>query len=152
LLPARDPNRRAAPAGKGAPTSRLLSGFSWRSSIGRSWKPLPASRPNYGFPGNVHELENAVERAYIWCSGELISARDLGAQVLLRRAHPEGSQAAGPGKGAHRKNPSPPSQDADQQNQGGRLLGLIERAFFPQSSQQSRCHCKCEQTSTAGPR
>lgn len=37
---------------------------------------------HYSWPGNVHELENAVERAVILCNGDLITGRELPANVV----------------------------------------------------------------------
>jgi len=45
----------------------------------RGFEPEALARLSaYSFPGNVRELENVIERAYILCSGDMISARDLG--------------------------------------------------------------------------
>lgn len=48
-------------------------------------RPVPRIEPaalrqilGYGFPGNVRELENVLERALTLCEGDRIAARDLG--------------------------------------------------------------------------
>jgi two-component system, NtrC family, response regulator AtoC len=43
---------------------------------------------DYPFPGNVRELENRVERAYILCSGDTIAAEDLGEPFGARQPPP----------------------------------------------------------------
>ena len=42
---------------------------------------------SYAFPGNVRELENVIERAYIFCAGREIDAKALG-EPFLGTAHP----------------------------------------------------------------
>jgi len=43
----------------------------------------------YPFPGNVRELENVIERAYIFCSGREIDAKALGEPFLRIATNPQ---------------------------------------------------------------
>lgn len=51
----------------------------------------------YGYPGNVRELENIVERAVVLCRGEIITVQDL--PFHLREGKPELADMSRKGKG-----------------------------------------------------
>jgi DNA-binding NtrC family response regulator len=40
---------------------------------------------DYSWPGNIRQLESAIERAVLLCDGESITPRDLPAEVLARK-------------------------------------------------------------------
>ena len=83
-----------------------------------------AALMRHPFPGNVRELENIVERAFIICQGPVIGLEHLPMDVadqlnhptvpLLHQAHPEVSSADAPPSGL----PAAPNRD---------ILNLVER-------------------------
>ncbi len=67
----------------------VLSAFFAQRFAERNHKNIKGFAPQamdsfnrYSWPGNVRELENAVERAVILCQGDLISEKDLPANIL----------------------------------------------------------------------
>jgi transcriptional regulator with PAS, ATPase and Fis domain len=50
----------------------------------------------YDYPGNVRELENAVEHAFVVCGGNVIEREDLPPHVLGERLGPTEVRASGP--------------------------------------------------------
>jgi len=48
---------------------------------------------DYSWPGNVRQLESAIERALLLCEGDRITPRDLPDEVLTPRAHVRGGHA-----------------------------------------------------------
>ena len=49
---------------------------------------------DYSWPGNVRQLESAIERAILLCDGDTITPRDLPQEVLARKSRRAGSSAA----------------------------------------------------------
>ncbi|EGW51371.1 hypothetical protein HMPREF1022_01580 [Desulfovibrio sp. 6_1_46AFAA] len=67
----------------------LLAAHFLQRFAGRNRKSIKGFAPQaldsmlrYPWPGNVRELENAVERAVILCNGDLITGRELPANVI----------------------------------------------------------------------
>ena len=50
---------------------------------------------DYSWPGNIRQLESAIERAVLLCDGDRITPRDLPAEVLARKAIGRPAGAAG---------------------------------------------------------
>lgn len=82
--------RRVAAQGSAARPAHTLRGFS---------DAARAALEAYPFPGNVRELENAVERAVTFCDGALIEPRHLPRRIQEFHEHAgkqEAAQQAGP--------------------------------------------------------
>lgn len=72
-----------------------------RSFVATNRKPRPLSEParkaiqNYGWPGNIRELKNALERAAILSTGDQVTIEDLPDRVLEHAGHPTQSSGGG---------------------------------------------------------
>jgi len=61
---------------------RAYNGTQGLNITGVSDKAMEAIK-NYDWPGNIRELENAIERAIIFCDGETIQLGDLPKDVII---------------------------------------------------------------------
>jgi DNA-binding NtrC family response regulator len=96
------PSLRQRPEDIGVLSDQLLT----RSFMSTGRKPRPLSEEarkailGYGWPGNIRELKNALERAAILCTGDVVTVEDLPDRVLEHTSQPSTSSGlAGFGSG-----------------------------------------------------
>jgi DNA-binding NtrC family response regulator len=81
---------------------------------------------NYGWPGNIRELENVIERAVLFADGARIRLEDLSEEV--RVGAPQPSQAASPTSATDMPRPGLVSQEAHTDDEPAALAdGLKEQ-------------------------
>lgn len=93
VIELRMPSLRQRPEDLQALSDQLLT----RAFVAAGRKPRPFSESarkaiaSYGWPGNIRELKNALERAAILCTGEQVTVEDLPDRVLEHAQEPKSS-------------------------------------------------------------
>ncbi|MBN1774296.1 MAG: sigma 54-interacting transcriptional regulator, partial [Deltaproteobacteria bacterium] len=114
----------------------LLAQHFVRRAAGRTGKAIEGLSPAalralqaYDFPGNVRELRNIVERAFVFCRGPLIEARHLPPEVHAG-APTEGRRGTAGGGGRSPDAPVDPSRESGSRGalaDANRLRAALER-------------------------
>jgi PAS domain S-box-containing protein len=114
----------------------LLAEHFVRRTARRTGKPIERMSPAalcalqaYSFPGNVRELRNIVERAFVFCPGAVIEVSHLPPEVTENRPPERPTEGAGATEASGRQTAS---SDVDRPGtcdprDAGRLLAALER-------------------------